>query len=64
MLYKPTCGFGNEEFKAHPYERESSAALVIGRYMVMFGGFSNSRRELGDFWVGNLSDYFLNCYAD
>ncbi len=34
-----------------PSIRTSSAAAVVGRYMVIFGGWSNNLRELGDFWV-------------
>ena len=34
-----------------PYKRCSSTAVQIGRYWLVFGGFSVQRRELGDFWV-------------
>lgn len=34
-----------------PCKRCSSTSVFVGRYMVMFGGWSNTRRELGDLWV-------------
>ncbi len=44
-----------------PSIRTSSAAAVVGRYMILFGGWSNNFRELGDFWVRlELFDYVDN----
>lgn len=46
-----------------PSIRTSSAATIIGRYMLVFGGWSNSLRELGDFWVSLLSSIVDVCFT-
>ncbi len=48
-LYRPDYCPGLEVRK--PHARVDGKAITIGRYMVVFGGFSVRRRELGDFWV-------------
>ncbi len=37
--------------RAAPYVRISSTAVRVGRYMIIYGGWNNVRRELDDIWV-------------
>jgi hypothetical protein len=40
---------------AIPPRRSSVTSVIIGRYMVIFGGFNRIQQELGDFWVLDLA---------
>ena len=38
-----------------PCNRCSASSVALGRYMIIFGGWSNTRKELGDFWALDLA---------
>lgn len=44
-----------------PCNRCSATSVIIGRYMLMFGGWSNARRELGDLWALDLAPGLQAC---
>lgn len=51
LLYRPEI----LRSKYRPVVRSSSVAAVVGPYWCMYGGWNKTRRELGDFWVLDLT---------